>query len=50
MDGGCFGFKDASVWLYLVSHLLSRFGTRLAVAITADDMAALHAEMSSDVT
>ncbi len=32
---------------YLARHLLPRFGTRLALAITTDDMAALHAEIGS---
>ena len=32
---------------YLARHLLPRFGTRLALAITNDDMAALHAEIGS---
>ena len=33
--------------LYLTRHLLPRFGTRLALAITTDDMAALHAQIGS---
>jgi integrase len=32
---------------YLARHLLPRFGTRLALAITTDDMAALHAQIGS---
>ena len=32
---------------YLARHLLPRFGSRLALAITTDDMAALHAEIGS---
>src|ERR1700730_17632876 len=32
---------------YLARHLLPRFGTRLALAISTDDMAALHAEIGS---
>ena len=38
-----------STWVedesYLARHLIPRFGTRLAMAITTDDMAALHAEI-----
>jgi integrase len=32
---------------YLARHLLPRFGTRLALAITTDDMATLHAEIGA---
>jgi integrase len=32
---------------YLARHLLPRFGTRLALAITTDDMAKLHAEIGA---
>jgi integrase len=32
---------------YLARHLLPRFGTRLALAITTDDMATLHAEIGT---
>jgi integrase len=32
---------------YLARHLLPRFGTRLALAITTDDVAALHAEIGT---
>ena len=32
---------------YLARHLIPRFGTRLALAISTDDMAALHAEIGS---
>ena len=32
---------------YLTRHLLPRLGTRLALAITTDDMATLHAEIGS---
>jgi integrase len=32
---------------YLARHLLPRFGSRLALAITTDDMATLHAEIGS---
>ncbi|MGO9633048.1 MAG: hypothetical protein ACLPX1_04020, partial [Steroidobacteraceae bacterium] len=38
-----------STWVedesYLARHLIPRFGTRLALTITTDDMAALHAEI-----
>ena len=40
-----------STWVedesYLARHLIPRFGTRLALTITTDDMAALHAEIGS---